>query len=61
VLAVIKKNKVLNVFTNESITAIKERVINFFILTNLGSFCIKQGAVFINAFSAKKQADWLNK
>jgi hypothetical protein len=57
VLAVIKKNKVLNVFTNESATAIKERVMNFFILTNLGFFCIKQGAVLISAFSAEKQVD----
>jgi hypothetical protein len=41
VLTVIKKNKVLNVFTDESATATKERVVNFSIVTTLGSFCIK--------------------
>jgi hypothetical protein len=61
VLAVIKKNKVLNVFINESATVTKERVVNFSILTNLGFFCIKQGAVLTGAFSAEKQADWLDK
>jgi hypothetical protein len=61
VLAVIKKNKVLNVFTNKSATVIKERVVNFSILTNLGSFCIKQGTVLTGAFGAEKQADWLDK
>jgi hypothetical protein len=61
VLAVIKKNKVLNVFTNESVTVTKKRVMNFFILTNLGFFCIKQGTILIGVFNAEKQADWLDK
>jgi hypothetical protein len=61
VLAVIKKNKVLNVSTDESATATKERVVNFSILTNLGSFCIKQDAIPTGAFGAEKQADWLDK
>jgi hypothetical protein len=60
-LAVIKKNKVLNVFINKSATATKERVVNFSIFINLGFFCIKQGAILINAFGAEKQVDWLNK
>jgi hypothetical protein len=59
VLAVIKKNDSLNVSTDKSATATKERVMNFSILYNLGSFCIKQGAVPTGEFRAEKQADWL--
>jgi hypothetical protein len=58
VLAVIKTNpKGINVSTNESATATKERVVNFSILCELGSFCIKQDAVRTGAFGAEKQAD----
>jgi hypothetical protein len=59
VLAVISKNQGLNVSTDESAIATKERVVNFFILCNLGSFCIKQGAIPTSEFGAEKQADWL--
>ncbi len=42
VLTVIKNNpKGINVFIDESATAIKERVINFSILYKLGSFYMK--------------------
>jgi hypothetical protein len=58
-LAVIQKSEGLNVFTNESATATKERVVNFSILCNLGSFCMKQNAVPTGAFGAEKQANWL--
>jgi hypothetical protein len=59
VLAVIQKSEGLNVSTDESATATKERVVNFSILCNLGSFCMKQDAVPTGAFRAEKQADWL--
>jgi hypothetical protein len=54
VLAVIQKSEGLNVFINESATVTKKRVVNFFILCNLGFFYIKQNAVFTGAFRVKK-------
>jgi hypothetical protein len=59
VLAIIQKSESLNVSTNESATATKDRVVNFSILCNLGFFCMKQDAVPTGAFRAEKQADWL--
>ena len=58
-LAVISKSEGLNVSTDESATATKERVVNFFILCNFGFFCMKQGAAPTSEFGAERQADWL--
>ena len=61
VLAVIKANpQGINVSTDESATATKKRVVNFFILYSLGFFCMKQDTVPTGAFGAEKQADWLD-
>jgi hypothetical protein len=59
VLAVIQKSEGLNVFINESATATKDRVVNFSIFCNFGSFCMKQDTIFIGVFGAEKQANWL--
>lgn len=59
VLAIIQKSESLNVFIDESVTTIKERVVNFSILCNLGSFCMKQDTVPTGVFKAEKQVDWL--
>ena len=60
VLTVIRGNpEGINVSTDESATATKERVINFSILCKLGSFCMKQDAVPKGKFGAEEQADWL--
>ena len=60
VLTVIKGNpEGINISTNKSTTAIKERVMNFSILCKLGSFCMKQATVPTSVFGAEKQADWL--
>ena len=55
ILTIIKNNpEGINVSIDKNTTTIKERVVNFFILCKLGSFCIKQAVVFTGAFNTEK-------
>jgi Protein of unknown function (DUF 659)/hAT family C-terminal dimerisation region len=62
VLEAIKLSDFINISTDESSTSMKDRVINYSIVTSTGkSFCMKLEEVPTGTSSAERQADWLNR
>jgi hypothetical protein len=61
VCTVIRRCEWLNISIDESSTSgTKERVFNYCIITNTGTFCMKQEVVGLGALTAERQADWLD-
>jgi hypothetical protein len=53
VLENIRSSKWINIFINKSSTITRERVINYYVIINIGCFCIKQASVANGLFIIK--------